>query len=260
MNAKTLLPIFLLTLPSLATAAVKTEVIEYGDGETPLRGYLLYDDSLESKRPGVIVIHEWWGLNDYARQRAEMLAELGYVAFALDMYGDDKVTKHANEAKAWMTQITENQDAWQRRAMAGLDVLKEQEQVDGEKVAAIGYCFGGATVMQLAYAGADLDGVVSFHGSLPPATDEQQKRIQAPILVAHGEADAFVPIERIEAFKAALDAAGADWQMVTYSGARHAFTNPGADEYGIENLQYDVKADKRSWTLMQTFFDEIFAD
>jgi dienelactone hydrolase len=141
-----------------------------------------------------------------------------------------------------------------------LEILRGQGQVDRDRIAAIGYCFGGATVMQMAYAGADLDGVVSFHGSLPPATDEQQGQIRSPILIAHGEADGFVPAERIEAFKAALDAAGADWQMVIYGGARHGFTNPGAGEYGMENLRYDPKADARSWALMQDFLSEVLAD
>jgi dienelactone hydrolase len=254
------LSILLLALPALAAGAVKTEVIEYRDGDTPLRGYLVYDDAASGKRPGIIVVHEWWGLNDYAKRRAEMLAELGYVAFALDMYGDDKVTEHAEEAGGWMKQITENVDRWQRRALAGLEVLKGRDEVDPEKIAAVGYCFGGATVMQMAYAGADLDGVVSFHGSLPPATEAQQAKITAPILVAHGEADGFVPAERIEAFRSALEAAGADWQMVIYGGARHGFTNPGAGEYGMDKLKYDPKADTRSWAMMQSFLDEAFAD
>jgi dienelactone hydrolase len=248
-----------MTLPSLVLGGIKTEVIEYADGGDQLRGYLVYDDAVSGKRPGVIVVHEWWGLNDYAKRRAEMLAKLGYVAFALDMYGGDKVTEHAEEASGWMKQITDNVESWQRRALAGLEVLRGRPEVDSDAIAAIGYCFGGATVMQMAYSGADLDGVVSFHGSLPPATEDQQGKIKARVLVAHGEADGFVPAERVEAFKAALDAAGADWQMVTYGGARHAFTNPGAGDYGIDNLKYDAKADARSWALMQSFLEEAFA-
>ncbi|MEA3276624.1 MAG: dienelactone hydrolase family protein [Pseudomonadota bacterium] len=254
------LVLVLFTLPFAAFGAVQTETLEYKDGDTTLKGFLVYDDAIEGTRPGVILVHEWWGLNDYARERAEMLAELGYVAFAVDMYGDNKVTSHAEEAGGWMKQITENVEAWQQRALLGLEILKKHELVHGDHLAAVGYCFGGATVMQMAYSGADLDGVVSFHGSLPPATPEQQKNIKANVLVAHGEADAFVPAERIAAFKSALDAAGVDWQMATYGGARHAFTNPGAGAYGIENLQYDEQADARSWALMQAFFDEIFAE
>jgi dienelactone hydrolase len=254
------LSLLLLALPFAAQAALKSETVEYKDGDTALKGFLVYDDALEGKRPGVIVVHEWWGLNDYAKQRAEMLAELGYVAFAVDMYGEERVTEHGEDAKAWMTQITQNVEAWQKRAQLGLDVLKTHELVDTDYTAAVGYCFGGATVMQMAYAGADLDGVVSFHGSLPPATETQQKNIEAKVLVAHGEADGFVPPERVVAFKQALDAADADWQMVTYGGARHAFTNPRADEYGMDGLKYDEKADERSWALMQSFLDEVFAE
>lgn len=249
-----------LAAPIAVTAEVKTEPVEYKDGDTVLTGYLSYDDEISEPRPGVLVVHEWWGLNDYAKRRSEMLAEQGYVAFAADMYGQDKVTTHAADAKGWMMQITENVDAWQQRAMAGLAALKSSDKVDPERLAAIGYCFGGATVMQLAYAGADLDGVVSFHGSLPPATPEQQKNIRAPILVAHGAEDSFVPAERVAAFQQALEAAGADWQMVIYSGARHGFTNPGAGDYGLDGVKYDPKADARSWELMDDFFDEIFAN
>jgi dienelactone hydrolase len=250
----------ILCAPFAAGAAIQTERVEYRDGETVLTGYLSYDDAIEGKRPGVLVIHEWWGLNDYAKRRAEMLAELGYVAFAADMYGDDKVTDHAPDAQAWMQQITANVEGWQQRASAGLDALKGSDRVDPDKLAAVGYCFGGATVMQMAYAGADLAGVVSFHGSLPPATEAQRGEIKPSILVAHGQDDSFVPPERITAFKEALDAAGADWQMAVYSGARHGFTNPDAGAYGLDGLAYDPKADARSWGLMQSFLDEIFTD
>ena len=250
---------FALGLPAAALAEVKMESVQYQDGDQTLSGYIAYDDALEGKRPGVLVVHEWWGLNDYAKRRARMLAELGYVAFAADMYGDNKVTEHAADAKGWMMQITENQDAWQRRALAGLEALKASDKVDEERLAAIGYCFGGATVMQLAYAGADLDGVVSFHGSLPVATPEQQKAIKASILVAHGDQDAHVPAERVASFKEALDAAGADWEMAIYAGAKHGFTTPDAGSYGIESLAYDPKADARSWSLMQSFLTEVLA-
>lgn len=243
-----------------ARAEIRSETVRYKDGDLELQGHLAWDDAAHGKRPGVIVVHEWWGLNDYARKRAEMLAELGYVAFAVDMYGKDKVTEHGNQAGEWMKQITANVDAWQRRAMLGLDILQRDPKVDASRLAAIGYCFGGATVMQMAYSGADLKGVVSFHGSLPVASDEQGKKIKAKVLVAHGNADGFVPAARAADFRAALDKAGADWRMDIYGGARHGFTNPDAAKYGIENLKYDPRADRRSWQTMQTFFAEIFAD
>jgi len=244
---------------SAARAEVRTETVQYRDGDVELQGYLVWDDALKGKRPGVIVVHEWWGLNDYARKRAEMLAELGYAAFAVDMYGKGRVTEHAKQAGEWAKQINANVAAWQARSLLGLDVLRQQEQVDPGRVAAIGYCFGGATVMQMAYAGADLAGVVSFHGSLPVVTPPQAGNIKSSILVAHGDADGFVPAERIAGFKAALEEAGADWEMITYGGARHGFTNPGAARYGIENVRYDEKADRRSWRAMQRFLDEVFA-
>jgi dienelactone hydrolase len=258
MKLNTGLALLLSCLPLSALAELKTETITYQDGGTTLKGYLAYDDSITEKRPGVLVVHEWWGLNEYAKQRAEMIAELGYVAFAADMYGDDKVTEHAADAKGWMQQITSNVDAWRARAEAGLDVLKRQEQVDPDKLAAIGYCFGGATVMQLAYGGADLDGVVSFHGSMPPAPEGV--KIKPAVLAAHGYDDEFEPPERVAAFQKSLEAAGADWQLVIYGGAHHGFTNPNADEYGMENVEYNAKADRRSWELMQSFLSEVFED
>ena len=238
-----------------AHAEVRTKTIEYKDGDTVLKGVLAWDDAMTGKQPGVLVVHEWWGLNDYAKSRAEALAKEGYVAFALDMYGDDKVTAHGKEAGEWMKQITANIGAWQTRAQLGLDVLKSQDNVDGSKVAAIGYCFGGATVMQMAYAGADVKAVVSFHGSLPPAP-ETVTSIAPQVLVAHGRDDAFIPADRIDAFQKGLDRAGADWEMMIFSGARHAFTNPNAGDYGMDNLQYNEVADKRSWASMLEVFGE----
>lgn len=242
-----------------ANAKVISETIKYMDGDTELTGHLYYDDSIQGKRPGILVVHEWWGLNDYAKKRAEMLAEMGYVAFAADMYGAHKVTTHAKDAKGWMTQITSNVDAWQKRTQLGLDVLKKHSKTEPDDTAAIGYCFGGATVMQLAYSGADVDGVVSFHGSLPVATDDQAKAIRTKVMVAHGYADPFIPKDRVAGFKEALDKAGVDWQFHAYSGAKHAFTNPEAGNYGIDALAYDTNADHRSWQQMQNFFNEIFS-
>ncbi|ESQ14729.1 MAG TPA: dienelactone hydrolase family protein [Chromatiaceae bacterium] len=258
MNHELKILLFAGLLPLTASAEIRTEVIEYQDGDTRLTGYLVYDDSVESKRPGILVAHEWWGLNDYAKQRAGMLAELGYVAFALDMYGENRITSHAPDARGWMQQITSNVDAWRARALAGLNVLKSSERVDADRLAAIGYCFGGATVMQMAYAGADLDGVVSFHGSLPPAPEGIE--IKSKLLAAHGYDDGFVAREQVDAFQQSLAAANADWQLVIYGGARHSFTDPDAGEYGIDMLEYNAEADARSWQLMQDFLNEVFAD
>lgn len=243
-----------------ASAVMHQETVNYRDGEVELQGYVFWDDAFTGNRPGVLVFHEWWGLNDYAKLRAEMLAESGYVAFAADMYGDGRMTRHADDAKGWMQQITSNREVWQRRANLALEQLRRHPKVKVDSLAAIGYCFGGATVMQLAYSGAELDGVVSFHGSLPPATPDQAARIKAKILIAHGDADTFVPPDRISAFKKALSDAGVDWEMDIYGGARHSFTNPYADGYGMDGLAYKEDADRRSWLRMLAFFEEIFDD
>ncbi len=254
--------IFALALASVwfaadAWAEVKSKTITYKDGGVTLKGMMAWDDAKSGKRPGVLVIHEWWGLNDYAMDRARQLAAAGYVAFALDMYGDGKATKHPKEASAWMKQITGNIDLWTRRAQLGLAVLKADPHVASGKTAAIGYCFGGATVMQMAYAGQDVQAVASFHGSLPPAS-ESVTSIGPRVFVAHGRDDKFIPADRITAFKAGLDRAKADWEMTSYFGTRHGFTNPDAGSYGIGNLAYNEKADKRSWAAMMSMFDEVF--
>ena len=253
-----ILGIISIMISSGVSAKIVSETIEYKDGDVPLKGEIYYDDAIEGKRPGVLVVHEWWGLNDYARKRAEMLAAMGYVAFAADMYGDNKVTTHAKDAKGWMQQITSNVGAWQNRANLGLEVLKNHKLTDNDKTAAIGYCFGGATVMQMAYAGSDVNGVVSFHGSLPPASESQAKSVKTRIMVAHGNADPFVPAEKVSAFRSALDNAGVGYEFNGYDGAKHAFTNPGAGEYGMDALAYNEQADQRSWQAMQDFFAEIF--
>lgn len=243
-------------LASQALAAVQSEAVSYEYDGTKLTGHLYYDDALTEKKPGVLVIHEWWGLNDYAKKRAEMLAELGYVAFAADMYGDNKVTDKPDQAREWMQEVTADVEDWRGLAFAGLAQLKASDKVDTEKLAAVGYCFGGGTIFQMAYGGTDIDGVVSFHGSLPAAPDDA--KIQTKILAFHGDADGMLPAAVVSKFKEKLAATDADWQFVSYGGARHGFTNPNADSYGIENLKYDEKADQRSWAEMQDFFNEIF--
>lgn len=250
--------LFLLIPWSVTHAKLQTEAIAYSHGDIKLEGHLAWDDSLKGKRPGIVVVHEWWGLNDYARQRADQLASLGYVAFALDMYGKGKVTTHPDQASAWMTEMTANVQNWQARAMEGLKVLQAQPLVDPHRIAAIGYCFGGGTVTQLAYSGVSIQGVVSFHGPLPLPDPTQVSGTKAKILIAHGNADPFLTEGHIGTFRTALDQAGIDWQMIVYAGARHSFTNPGADQFGIDALKYNEEADRRSWRHMQLFFDELF--
>lgn len=241
-----------------AVAAVKSMPVAYKDGDTALTGHLFWDDSIAGKRPGVLVVHEWWGLNDYAKRRASMLAEMGYTAFALDMYGDDKVTNHPAQAKEWSDAATANVEAWRQRAAKGLEILRTSELTDSSKIAAIGYCFGGSTVMQLAYAGADLKGVVSFHGALPLPAGDEAKHIKGSVLIEHGNSDAFIPLDRVDAFKAALSDNGVKFTFNGHQGARHGFTNPDAGSFGIENVKYDKSADEASWQSMQAFLKQVF--
>jgi len=249
-----------LLVPTGAHCALQSKTIEYTLDGTTMKGYLAWDDSIQGKRPGILVVHEFWGLNEYVKHRADMLAQLGYVAFAADMYGNAQVTTHANEASAWMKQVTDHIDVWKARAMAGLNVLRAQPQVDPDRLAAIGYCFGGATVMQLAYTGVPIRGVASFHGSLPPVpANLPPGSIRAKVLAATGAADKLVPPERVMAFQKGLEDVQATWEFVTYSGAKHAFTNPDADKLGMPELGYNARADKHSWILLQNFLTEIFA-
>ena len=239
-------------------ARVLTKNISYQHDGVELEGYLAYDDSIKGKVPAVLIVHEWWGLNDYARMRAEQLAALGYVAFALDMYGKGKVTQHPKQAAEWMRQTNSNVRLWQKRALAGLQVLKNEPRTDTARIAAIGYCFGGATVQQLAYSGADVRGVVSFHGSLIPPQPDQVKQVKGKVLICHGSADPFIKAEAVQNYIAAMNASGLDWQMIMYGGAKHSFTNPDADMAGMGALKYSKSADQRSWSHMKQFFDEIF--
>lgn len=248
-----------LLLTGAAPAEVKTRTVTYDHDGTKLKGYLAYDDAVQGKRPGVLVVHEWWGLNDYARRRAEQLAKLGYVAFAPDMYGDGKVTEHPKEASQMAAKVRENVKAWRGRAAAGLKVLKDQPQTDGKKLAAIGYCFGGSTALQLAYSGEDLAVVVTFHAALPTPTAEEAKKIKARLQVHHGAVDPFIPEEAVAKFKKALEAAGTDYVFISHGGAQHSFTVPGIDKVGVKGLRYDERADRRSWRAMRAMFDEVFA-
>jgi dienelactone hydrolase len=247
--------VFLCSLP--AAAAVQTKKITYKDGDTVCHGFLAYDDAVKGPRPGVLVVDEWWGLSGYGKQRAEQLAKLGYVAFVADMYGEGKVVDHPKDAGAMASKVRANVEAWRKRALAGLNVLREQPQVDKTRLAAIGYCFGGSTALQLALAGTpDLKAVVSFHGALPEPTPAEAKQVKAAILVAHGADDAFIPEKAIKAFRGALDAAGVKYDFVAYPGAKHSFTVPDADKRGIDGIKYDKAADEASWQAMQKLFKE----
>jgi dienelactone hydrolase len=237
-------------------AAVKTKTVSYEHNGVTCKGHLAFDDAAKGKQPGVLVFHEWWGLDDDAKQRAEQLAGLGYVALAADMYGQGKVVDHPKDAGEMATGVRKNVKEWQGRAQAALKVLKDQEQVDPDKIAAIGYCFGGSTALVLAYSGAPLKAVNTFHAALPTPTADQAKAIKARIVVAHGADDTFIPKEAIEKFKAALDKAGVKYQFDSYPGAVHSFTVKEADKKGVKGLAYNKEADAKSWQQMRDLFKE----
>jgi len=245
-----------------AQAAVKGEEVQYKAGDTVLKGYLAWDDAQKGKRPGVLVVHEWWGHNDYARERARMLAGLGYTALALDMYGDGHQAHHPDEAGKFSGEVRKNLILAKQRFDAAQGILKKHPTVDGGNIAAIGYCFGGAIVLEMARQGEDMKGVVSFHGSLNTEQPAKAGKLKARMLVLTGEADPFVPAEQVAAFKKEMDAAKANYKVIAYPGAKHAFTSKGADELGQKfnlPLAYNADADQKSWAAMQAFFKEIFA-
>jgi dienelactone hydrolase len=247
-----------LALVGAAQADVQTKKIPYKHGDLECQGYLAWDDAVKGPRPGVLVVHEWWGLNDYARGRAEQLAKLGYVAFAADMYGEGKVTEHPKEAGEMAAKVRSNVQDWRKRAATALEILKAQPQCDKTKLAAIGYCFGGSTALQLAYSGADLKAVVTFHAALPTPTAEEAKQIKATILVCHGADDKFIPDQAIKAFRDALDKAGVKYEFVSYPGAVHSFTVPDADKHNNAGMKYNKSADEDSWKRMEELFAEKF--
>lgn len=252
---------FLWAAAASAGAAVKGETVTYQAGGRTFQGYIAYDDTVQGKRPGVLVVHEWWGLNDYARSRARQLAALGYTALAVDMYGGGKTADHPKDAGAFAAEVKRNWDVAKARFLAARDVLVKHPTVDPARIAAIGYCFGGGVVLQMAREGVDLKGVVSFHGSLATDRPARPGAVKARILVYNGAADPFVKPEQVTAFQREMDAAGARYRFVNLPGAKHAFTNPGATELGKRfnlPLAYNAEADKRSWAGMQAFFQEIF--
>ena len=251
-----------LAVTTVAQAEVKTQVVEYTAGATRMSGYLAYDDASGGPRPGVLVVHEWWGHNDYARKRAEMLAGLGYVALALDMYGDGKVADHPDNAMAFMQEVVNDMPEAERRFNAARELLQRQPNVDRERIAALGYCFGGAMVLHMARSGADLDAVISYHGSLGTQTPAAPGQIKARLLVFNGADDPMVPAEQVANFKQEMDRANAFYEFVNYAGVKHSFTNPNADIYAQRfglPLEYNAEADALSWQRSQAFLQEAFA-
>jgi dienelactone hydrolase len=243
---------------SSALGAIKSEVIEYKEGETTLEGVLVYDDAIVTKRPGILIAHQWKGLSDYERKRAEMLARLGYVAFAADIYGKGVRPADPKAAGEMAGKYKADRDLLRRRVRAGLEQLRRARWVDQQKIGAIGYCFGGTTVLELARSGADVGGVVSFHGALGTPTPGDAKNIKARVLACHGADDPFVPATEVAAFEQEMRDAKVDWQLVAYGNSVHSFTDWNAGNDNAKGSAYNEKADKRSWEAMKDFFNEVF--
>jgi dienelactone hydrolase len=241
-----------------ARGQLHSEMIEYKEGDTVLEGYLAYDSSIKGPRPGVLIVHQWKGLTDYEKKRADMLAQLGYNAFALDIYGKGIRPKDNREAGALVGRYKGNRPLLRARAQAGLTVLRKHELTDPQRIAAIGYCFGGTTVIELARSGADIAGVVSFHGGLDSPAPEDGKNIKCKVLALHGADDPHVPAKDLAAFEEEMRQAKVDWQLVKYGGAVHSFTEREAGDNPSAGAAYNEKADRRSWEAMRQFFAELF--
>ncbi len=257
----------LLIISCSKTESSKSDLVEkeitYQSDSTTLKGFLVYDNNIKGKRPGVLIVHEWWGLNDYAKQRARMLADLGYTAFALDMFGDGKTATHPQDAQKFASFIFSNLKVGEERFMAAYNFLKKQETVDPIDIAAIGYCFGGGIVLHMASIGTDLKAAASFHGSLGAVVPPKKGEIKAFLLVCNGADDPFTTQDQIETFKAEMDSADVQYEFINYEGAVHSFTNPGADSLGKKfdmPLAYNEKADKDSWQQMQKVFKKVFGE
>ncbi|HEY6877427.1 MAG TPA: dienelactone hydrolase family protein [Polyangiales bacterium] len=240
---------------------ITTQELEYKSGDTTLKGFLAYPTGSADKRPGVLVMHEWWGLNDYARSRAKQLAELGYVALAADMYGDGKSSEHPEDAKAMMTALMSNPEQAVARFEAAKNALASDPHVDPSRLAAIGYCMGGAATLAAMRRGDDFDLVASFHGNYATPAPLQPGVFKGKVFVAHGGDDSFVTPEQVQAMQKELKDAGADYEFVSYPGAKHGFTNPHATELGQKAgipIAYDAEADAQSWAKLQELLSRAF--
>lgn len=256
-----LLFLFILLFPMNVLAAIHTETVEYKDGDTVLEGYLAYDEGIllkKTKVPSVLIVHEWTGLGDYAKRRANLLAELGYVAFAADIYGKGIRPQTPEDAGKEAGIYKNNRKLMRERVKTGLEVLKSYSFVDPKRIAAIGYCFGGTTVLELARSGADVAGVVSFHGGLSTPTPEDAKNIKTKLLVLHGRDDPYVPKEEVDAFKEEMKKGNVNYQFISYGNTVHSFTNPSSGDDKSKGVAYNAAADRHSWQEMIKFFDDIF--
>lgn len=246
----------LLSIPVFAEIHLTT--VNYKQGDTELEGFFAYDDTWKGPRPGVLVVHDWMGNGEFSKQRIMDLAKLGYAAFAADIYGKGARPKDAGEASQYAGKYKGDRALLRARALAGLEELKKQKQVDGSKLAVMGYCFGGTTSLEVARSGADVRGVVSFHGGLSTLTPQDAKNIKGKVLALHGADDPFVKPDEVEAFKKEMGDAGVKMTFVPYAGAVHGFTNPAAGSDNSKGAAYNEKANKESWEEMKKFFGEIF--
>jgi len=259
-SALSVIGMLVLTSCAKKPVGIVEKEVSYSAGGTVMKGYLVYNGDIEGQSPGLLVVHEWWGHNAYARKRARMLAELGYIALAVDMYGEGKTAAHPEDAGKFASAVMQNMETARARFTAAYDLLRQQPTCDTTQIAAIGYCFGGGVVLQMARLGLPLAGVVSFHGSLATQSPARAGQVKAKILVCNGAADQFTTAEQIETFKKEMDSAGVDYRFVSYPGAKHSFTNPDADSFAQKYnmpLAYNEAADKQSWADMQEFFKRI---
>lgn len=259
-----LLLCLIITLISASSVCAKVSgrEVEYRSGDTVLKGYLTENSAVTEKRPAVLVVHEWWGHNEYARKRARMLAELGYVAFAVDMYGNGKTASHPDDAGKFASEVMKNKTIGEARFNAALDFIRKQPSVDPTRIAAIGYCFGGGVVLHMARLGTDLRGVVSFHGSLATDSPAQKDAVKAKILIFNGDADKMIPPEQVATFTNEMTKADASFRFVGYPGVMHSFTNPDADTFAAKfklPLAYNKAADQDSWAQTAAFLKDIFS-
>ena len=250
--------LFVVAFGATAHAKVKSQLVEYKDGDTVLEGYVSYDDAIKGKRPGVLVVHAWMGLDDNAKKRADMLAGLGYTAFAVDIYGKGVRPANPAEAGKLSDKYKTDRKLLRQRVNAGYAAMLKQATVDNAKTAAIGYCFGGTTALELARSGTTVSGVVTFHGGLDSPTPADGKNIKAKLLVLHGAADPYEKPADFTAFHKELADAKVDWQLVEYGGAVHCFTDQTAGTDPSKGCAYDPVADARSWAAMKAFFVELF--
>lgn len=241
-----------------AHSEIKTETIEYYDGKDLLEGLVCYDDAKTGVRPVVIVVHEWNGINEHTRIRCRQLASMGYIAFAADIYGKGIRPKNTEESAKQATIYKSNITLFRSRMNAALSEVRKLKNADKSRIAAIGYCFGGTGVLELARSGAMINGVVSFHGSLSTPNPDDAKNIKCKVLVLHGADDPFVKDEEVLAFEKEMRDASVDWQLVKFGNAVHSFTNPSAGFDNSKGAAYNEKADTRSWEMLKQFFNEIF--